>query len=167
MDRTNPMDKHVEAMASVRGFDAGPVTAQLFGNAAKEHMEKYGSTKEHLAKIAHKNHKHSTNNPYSQFQKEYSLDQVLNGKKIYEYLTLLQCCPTSDGSGCAILASEDYVVRNKLQHQAVEIVGQVMSTDFSSTFNDKSCIKLVGSDMTKSACEKLRSQCGLSPADAP
>jgi len=165
-DRTNPTLKHFEAMTEMRDIAAAPMTPQLFGNAGLEHMEKYGTKPEHFAKIAWKNHKHSTNNPYSQFQKEYSLDQVLNGKKIYEYLTLLQCCPTSDGSGCAILASEDYVVRNKLQHQAVEIVGQVMSTDFSSTFNDKSCIKLVGSDMTKSACEKLRSQCGLSPADA-
>jgi len=165
-DRTNPTLKHFEAMTEMRDIAAAPMTPQLFGNAGLEHMEKYGSKPEHFAKIAWKNHKHSTNNPYSQFQKEYSLDQVLNGKKIYEYLTLLQCCPTSDGSGCAILASEDYVVRNDLQHQAVEIVGQVMSTDFSSTFNDKSCIKLVGSDMTKSACDKLRSQCGLSPSDA-
>jgi len=165
-DRTNPTLKHFEAMTEMRDIAAAPMTPQLFGNAGLEHMEKYGSKPEHFAKIAWKNHKHSTNNPYSQFQKEYSLDQVLNGKKIYEYLTLLQCCPTSDGSGCAILASEDYVVRNNLQHQAVEIVGQVMSTDFSSTFNDKSCIKLVGSDMTKSACDKLRSQCGLSPSDA-
>ena len=36
------MDKHVETMANLRGFEPNPVTAQLFGNAAKEHMEKYG-----------------------------------------------------------------------------------------------------------------------------
>jgi sterol carrier protein 2 len=35
----------------------------MFGNAGKEHMEKYGTTPEHLAKIAYKNHKHSVNNP--------------------------------------------------------------------------------------------------------
>lgn len=63
MDRTNPMDKHVELMADIAGIDASPITAQMFGNAAKEHMEKYGTTPEHLAKIAYKNHKHSTKNP--------------------------------------------------------------------------------------------------------
>lgn len=36
------MDKHLETMVNLRGFDNSPVTAQLFGNAAKEHMEKYG-----------------------------------------------------------------------------------------------------------------------------
>lgn len=165
-DRTNPTLKHFEAMTEMRDIAAAPMTPQLFGNAGLEHMERYGTKPEHFAKIAWKNHKHSTNNPYSQFQKEYSLEQVLNGKKIYEYLTLLQCCPTSDGSGCAILASEDFVKSRGLEHQAVEIVGQAMSTDFSSTFSEKSCIKLVGSDMTKSAVEKLEQQCGLRPADA-
>lgn len=57
------MDKHVEAMCDIAGFGAGPVTAQLFGNAGMEHNNKYGSTPEHLAKIAYKNHKHSVNNP--------------------------------------------------------------------------------------------------------
>lgn len=50
-------------MADVAGLDASPVTAQMFGNAGKEHMEKYGTRPEHLAKIAYKNHKHSVNNP--------------------------------------------------------------------------------------------------------
>ena len=67
-DRTNPLDKHVEVMMnSEHGIEASPMAAQMFGNAAREHMAKYGTTPEHLAKIAHKNHKHSVNNPNSQF----------------------------------------------------------------------------------------------------
>lgn len=57
------MDKHVGAMAELVEIDGSPITAQLFGNAGKEHMMKYGTTAEHMAKIAHKNHKHSKNNP--------------------------------------------------------------------------------------------------------
>lgn len=57
------MDKHVEVMAEVAGMDGSPITAQLFGNAGKEHMAKYGTKPEHFAKIAYKNHKHSANNP--------------------------------------------------------------------------------------------------------
>lgn len=58
------MTKHVEIMAEICGIDHTPITAQMFGNAAKEHMERYGTKPEHLAKIAYKNHKHSVNNPY-------------------------------------------------------------------------------------------------------
>ena len=63
-DRTNPLDKHVEVlMNSEYGIEPSPMAAQMFGNAAREHMKKYGTTKEHLAQIAYKNHKHSVNNP--------------------------------------------------------------------------------------------------------
>ena len=51
--------------------------------------------------------------------------------------------PTSDGAACAILASEDFVRRHRLQSQAVQIIGQAMRTDFPSTFEEKSCMKVV------------------------
>lgn len=51
--------------------------------------------------------------------------------------------PTSDGAACVVLASEDFVRRHNLQPQAVQIIGQAMYTDFSSTFNQKSCMKMV------------------------
>lgn len=50
--------------------------------------------------------------------------------------------PTSDGSACAIIASEDFVRKHGLEHQAVEIVGQTMATDLPSTFKEKSCMKV-------------------------
>ena len=78
------MDKHVGVMVEARGFAPAPAAPQMFGNAGREHMEKYGTfpfqacpwlwstprahpcagtKKEHFAKIAWKNHKHSVNNP--------------------------------------------------------------------------------------------------------
>jgi sterol carrier protein 2 len=50
--------------------------------AGKEHMEKYGTTQEQLAKIAEKNHRHSAANPYSQFQDVYTLEQILKSPKV-------------------------------------------------------------------------------------
>ena len=76
MDRTIPMDKHIGMMVELRGYESGPPAAQIFGNAGREHMERYGTTPEHFAKIAYKNHLHSTRNPYSQFQDEYSLSLI-------------------------------------------------------------------------------------------
>jgi sterol carrier protein 2 len=43
MDRTNPMDKQLQVMVDLRGFESAPPTAQFFGNAGREHMEKYGT----------------------------------------------------------------------------------------------------------------------------
>jgi sterol carrier protein 2 len=106
------------------------------------------------------------NNPYSQFQDEYTLEQIMNAPMVYEPLTKLQCCPTSDGPGAAILVSEDFVRKHKLQAKAVEILGMAMTTDFPSTFDEKSCIKLVGSDMTRKAAQKVYEQSGLGPENA-
>ncbi|XP_069498279.1 sterol carrier protein 2-like [Ambystoma mexicanum] len=165
IDRTNPLDKHIDVMVNKYGITGAPITTQLFGNAGKEHMEKYGTKLEHFAKIAWKNHKHSTNNPYSQFQDEYSLEQVQNSRKVFDFLTMLQCCPTSDGSAAAILGSEEFVRKHKLEHQAVEIVAQEMVTDLSSTFDKSSVIKAVGFDMSKHAAEKCYRKSGIKPED--
>jgi acetyl-CoA acetyltransferase len=162
-DRTNPMDRHVRLMAELRGFAPAPPAAQMFGNAGREHMERYGTTALQFAKIGWKNHKHSVNNPYSQFQDEYSLESILGAPMVYEPLTKLQCCPTSDGSGAAILVSADFVKKHGLENKAVEILGMAMATDFSSTFTERSCIKMVGSDLSTAAARKVYEQSGLGP----
>ncbi|KAK2490740.1 hypothetical protein MC885_012296 [Smutsia gigantea] len=163
--KTNPMDKHVEVLINKYGLSADPVAPQMFGCAGKEHMEKYGTKVEHFAKIGWKNHKHSVNNPYSQFQEEYSLDEVMTSRKVFDFLTILQCCPTSDGAAAAILASEAFVQKHHLQPKAVEIVAQEMVTDFPSTFEEKSIIKMVGFDMSKEAARRCYEKSGLRPSD--
>ena len=164
-DRVNPLDKHAKAMIDKRGFEKAPPAPQFFGNAGREHMEKYGTKPEHFAKIGWKNHKHSVNNPYSQFQDEYSLEDIQNAPTVYEPLTKLQCCPTSDGAGAAILASEAFVRQHGLQAKAVEIAGMTMTTDTISSFDDQSDMKLVGYDMTRDAARKVYEQSGKGPED--
>jgi acetyl-CoA acetyltransferase len=136
----------------------------MFGAAGREHMDKYGTTAEHFAKVGYKNHKHSVNNPYAQFQDEYTLDDILSAPTIYGPLTKLQCSPTSDGSGAAVLASERFVDEHGLAGHAVEIVGQAMVTDMANTF-DGTAAALVGKHMTRAAAEKVYMQAGLTPDD--
>jgi sterol carrier protein 2 len=164
-DRTNPMDKHAEAMFAVRAPEASPPAPQMFGNAGREHMERYGSTPDHYAWIGWKNHKHSVNNPYAQFQTEYSLEDVKAAKMIHEPLTKLQCSPTSDGSACAIVASERFVDAHDLWDRAIEIAGQAMVTDLRSTFDEGSCIKVVGYDMSEEAARRAYEEAGVGPDD--
>lgn len=164
-DRTPPMDKHLEVMINKEGLAAAPLTPQMFGNAGKEHMKKYGTKPDHFAKIAYKNHLHSVDNPLSQFRTKYSLEDIKNSKMVFDPLTKLQCCPTSDGSAAAVLASAEFVKKHNLQDKAVEILGMEMATDLSSTFNENSCIKLVGYDMTKTAAKKLFQKTGITPND--
>ncbi|KAL1921387.1 uncharacterized protein VTP21DRAFT_11103 [Calcarisporiella thermophila] len=164
-DRTNPMDLHVGNLIEMCGFEPkAPIAAQIFGNAGEEYIKKFGARPEHLAKIAEKNHRHSALNPYSQFRDIYTLEQVLSSPKVFASLTKLQCCPTSDGAACVILASERFVKQHGLQDRAVEILGQAMATDSYKAF-EKSAIEVAGYDMTKHAAEEVYKRSGVSPQD--
>ncbi|RZS43501.1 acetyl-CoA acetyltransferase [Herbihabitans rhizosphaerae] len=162
-DREQPMMKHIQALAEISEVRFPPAP-WMFGAAGREHQEKYGTTDEQFAKIGYKNHKHSVNNPYAQFQEEYTLQDILDSREVYAPLTKLQCSPTSDGSGAAILASESFVDKHGLADRAVEIVGQAMTTDFQSTF-DGTAKSIVGFDMAKQGAQRVYEQSGLGPED--
>ncbi|KAI7905679.1 thiolase-like protein [Cokeromyces recurvatus] len=164
-DRTNPLDHVNIVMMQECGFDPkAPAAAQIFGNAGIAYMEKYGATSEHLAKIAEKNHRHSSKNPYSQFREIYTLEQVKQSPKVFGPLTKLQCCPTSDGAGCAILANENFINKYNLWDQAVEIVAQVMATD-SPRMLTTDAIEWAGCDMTRRAATDAYKKAGITPND--
>ena len=151
-DRANPTGKSGEMMMDTRGIDSkAPGAAQMFGNAGREYMEKYGAEAGDFAEIARVNHAHSVKNPYSQFRDVYTLDQVKGSPMIYEPLTKLQCCPTSDGAAAAVVVSEMFLrKRPELRDRAILIAGQAMATD-SPTLFSRSAIDLVGFGMSESA----------------
>jgi acetyl-CoA acyltransferase len=166
-DREQPMVKHVGALTELYEFSF-PAAPWMFGAAGVEHMEKFGSTPDHFAWIGWKNHKHSVNNPYAQFQTEYTLDEIKEAKVIYEPLPLtrLQCSPTSDGSGAAVICSERYLdAHPEMAERAVEIVGQAMVTDTPETFEDKSARSIVGVKMSKKAADLVYEEAGFGPTD--
>ena len=162
-DREQPLMRHLQALAELYEF-AFPPAPYMFGAAGREHMDKYGSTPEQFAKIGVKNHRHSVNNPYAQFQTEYSLAEILDAPTIYAPLTKLQCSPTSDGSGAAIVASERFVDEHGLADRAVEIVGQAMVTDLQNSFAGTAAA-LVGVHMTELAARQVYEQAELGPED--
>lgn len=165
-DSVNPLDKHVEVLNETFGLEPSPILAQMFGNAAREHVEVYGTKPEHFAKVALKNHKHSVHNERSQFQQEYTMEEIVNSRVVHAPLTKLQCCPTSDGSAAAILCSEHFLAqRAHLKAQAVEIVGMSMATDVGSAFCENSNIKMTGFDAVVRAAQELYAKCDASPAD--
>nr|CAG8625120.1 5841_t:CDS:2 [Entrophospora candida] len=161
-DRTFPI---VEVSSRIKDLDNSPLMAQLFGNAGIEYCNKYNATYDHMAKISEKNHLHSSKNPYSQYNKIYTLEQIKSSPKIYGPLTNLQCCPTSDGSATVILASETFIKKNKLENQSIEIVDQILSTDSPSLLDTKSFMDLVGFNMTKIAAMKIYERSGVYPND--
>ncbi|KAF8257791.1 hypothetical protein EI94DRAFT_1774353 [Lactarius quietus] len=106
---------------------------------ATEHFRKYGGGVEHPAKRAAKNHKHSVNNPYSQFRAGYDEAAYM-------------CNPTSVAQSCArYTRNEAFVHDNKLENQAIELVATGIATDYLDAFAGRSAIEAVGYRMTQRA----------------
>jgi acetyl-CoA acyltransferase len=165
-DRTPAMDKHVARMFELRPPEPSPFAPQMFGNAGRDHMERYGSNADHYAWIGWKNHKHSTGNPYAQFQDEYSIDEIKAAWMIHSPLTKLQCSPTSDGAAAAVIASERFIEERDLWEHAIEMAGQAMVTDLRSTFDESAdCIRIVGYDMSAEAARKAYEEARVGPHD--
>ncbi|EGR45909.1 uncharacterized protein TRIREDRAFT_5270 [Trichoderma reesei QM6a] len=166
-DRANPTGTTLKLMAETRGVVAdAPGAAQMFGNAGREYMERHGATADDFAEIARVNHAHSPNNPYSQFQQVYTLDEIRRSPTIHAPLTKLQCCPTSDGGAAAILVSREFLEKRPphVRAQAVEIAGQCLATDGASVFSG-SAIDLMGYEMTRRAVEAATREAGISARD--
>ncbi|MCY0931587.1 beta-ketoacyl synthase N-terminal-like domain-containing protein [Streptomyces sp. H27-H1] len=163
--KTSPVARHYGIMAAGHGFEMSPPTAQIFGNAAREHMKLYGTTAAQLAAVGAKNHRHSANNPNAQFQDVYTVEEILAAKTIHEPLTKLQCSPTSDGAAAAVVVSERFVERHGLEGRAVEIVAQSMTTDTEASFSSGTCIDAVGKPMTAAAGRAVFASSGLGIGD--
>ncbi|WP_405601376.1 MULTISPECIES: lipid-transfer protein [unclassified Streptomyces] len=163
--KTSPVARHYGVMAAKHGFEMSPPTAQIFGDAAREHMEKHGTTEAQLAAVGAKNHRHSVNNPYAQFQDPYTVDEILAAKTIHAPLTKLQCSPTSDGAAAAVVVSERFVELHDLGDKAVEIAAQAMTTDTGESFASGSCIDVVGQPMSRAAATRVYEASGLGIED--
>ena len=163
-DRTNPMDRHAELMNDVQGFTQAPPTAQFFGGAAREYRWRYGTKRETFAQISVKARKHASKNPFALFNDVLSLEQVMASEEVFEPLTRYQCCPPTCGAAAVVLASDDFAKKHGAE-RPVYIAGQAMTTDYETTFSEKSMIKAIGYDMAKECAQKVYAQAGIGPGD--
>ncbi|KAK4942096.1 hypothetical protein LTR10_018132 [Elasticomyces elasticus] len=164
-DRPSPMGLGTAMMEETHGKHGSPRNAQFFANAGTEYMEKYGAEARDFAEIARVSHEHSSRNPYAQFNQVYSLEEVEKSPMIHFPLTKLQCSPTSDGAGSAIIVSQKFLdSRPELKSHAILMAGQSLMTDSPALFS-RSAMDLVGYDMTKRAAKVALAEAGVSPRD--
>ena len=150
------VDAHLAALPAA-DRDGTPLTAWFFAQAAEEHMHRYGSTAADLARVAAKNHEHSTRNPLAQFRRPFTVDEILADRPVAGPLTRTQCSPLSDGAAAAVVVSE----RAARPGRDVEIVAQRMVTDTADSFEGGSAIAVVGAPMTRRATAGVLADAGV------
>ncbi len=97
----------ISEQASYRTIMGLAVMPATYALQTQRYMADYGATPEMFAQVSVKSHRNGALNPYAQYQKEVTLDEVMSSRLVAEPITLLQCSPTTDGaSGVVICAAE-------------------------------------------------------------
>jgi len=144
----------------VEGNIGSGLMPAVFAQAGVEHMRKYGTTVEQFAKCAAKNHKHSVHNPYSQYQQDMTLEDVLNARMVAWPNTLYMCCPTGDGAAAAVLCSMD-----KARQYTTKPVKVAASALTSDPYTPRNPTMWDFNAVTRNAANAAYEQAGLGPKD--
>jgi acetyl-CoA acyltransferase len=147
---------------STEGRIGSGLMPAVFGQAGMEHMRKYGTKLEHFAKISVKSHKHATRNPFSQYQNEVSLEDVMNARMVAYQNTLYMCCPTGDGAAAAILVSEDKLKQLAGGRKRARVAASILTSD---PYTERDLTLPDVNTLTRSAAQKAFDMAGVAPKD--
>jgi acetyl-CoA acetyltransferase len=147
---------------STEGRIGSGLMPAVFGQAGMEHMRKYGTKLEHFAKISVKSHKHATRNPFSQYQNEVSLEDVMNARMVAYPNTLYMCCPTGDGAAAAILVSEDKLKQLAGGRKRARVAASILTSD---PYTERDLTLPDVNTLTRRAAQKAFEMASVGPKD--
>jgi acetyl-CoA acetyltransferase len=146
---------------SPEGLFGSGTTPAMFAEAGMVHAGRYGTTMEQFARVAVKNHRHSTMNPKAMYQRETPLEEVLSSEMIATPLTKLMCSANVDGAAAAILVSEKKARQLGLS-RAVRVLGSALASD---PYQARNPVLLDGDSVTRLAVSKAYEMAGIGPQD--
>jgi acetyl-CoA C-acetyltransferase len=139
---------------------AGATFPALFAMIAQRHMSQYGTTREHMAAVAVKNHANGAKNPDAHMKKVITMEQALAGKPVADPLTVYDCSLVSDGAASVILAPLERA--QEFTAKPVRVLAVVQTSDHVA-LDQKDDITYFRA--VKTAGEKAYRMAGLTPAD--
>lgn len=104
----------------------GMLFAGIYAMRFRSYMEKYGVTREQLAAVAAKNHLHGSMNPHSQYQKPYSVAEILESREVADPITLLMTCPLGDGAAVALVGTKE--MAQQMGKRPVKVASSVLGS---------------------------------------
>ncbi|MFZ4517734.1 MAG: thiolase family protein [Microthrixaceae bacterium] len=119
---------------------------------------------EQFAKVAEKNHAHSTLNPLAQYQRPYSLEEIMQAEMLAYPNTLPMCCPTGDGAAAVVLVSDARLrtLDPDVRRRAVKISASVMTSD---PYDPSGLAHPDVNTLTRLAADRAYEQAGVDPRD--
>lgn len=144
------------------GTDNMPGT---FAQVGMEYGHKYGgATFELFAKIAEKNHAHSTLNPLAAYTKRMTLDEIMNDVMIAYPNTRSMCSANCDGAAAAVVVSGSKLktLSKEQQRRAVKVSASILTSD---PYQEACQVLPDVNTLTRIAAKKAYEQAGVGPDD--
>lgn len=164
-DRPSPLEEFLHiADETYEEAAKVPMALRLFGGAGLEYQEKYGISDAAFAMVTVKSRRHAATNERAIFRDPVTVEAVLDSPRYFGPLTRLQCCPPTCGAAAAVVCSKKFAKKHGLDSR-VRIAAQALTTDFASTFEEKSMMKVVGFDMARAAADQVYEAAGIGPED--
>ena len=153
------------AVTGVDGYLGTEGMPGVFAQAGMEYANDHdGVGFEQFAKVAYKNHLHSTLNPLAQYRKEFSMDEIMGAPTMSYPNTILMCCPTGDGAASAVLVSGERLksMAKKVQKRAVKVSASVLTSD---PYTEASQVQPDVNTLTQNAAARAYETAGVDPKD--
>jgi len=127
----------------------GATFPALYALMARRHMIDFGTKEEHFASVAVKNHANAAKNKFAQFQKEITIQDVMDSRPVASPLKILDCSPVSDGAAVAVLVPLEEA--RKYNDTPIEVVASAQTSGAIALHNRRTFTSLYA---TKMAAEK-------------
>lgn len=132
----------------------------IYAALCRNHMAKWGTTQRQIAAVSAKNHQHSVHNPWSQFRKSFTIDEVLGSPPISYPLTLPMCAPVTDGSAAAIICTEEGLKRiGADRSRCIKVAASVVRSASSRSIDQHEL------NLARLAANQAYEIAGLGPSD--
>jgi len=153
------------SVMGVEGILGTTLMPGVFAQAGQEYAYEHdGVGFEQFAKVAEKNHAHSTLNPLAQYQKKFSLEEIMNARMVAYPNTLPMCCPTGDGAAAIVLVSDAKLktLSKEQQKRAVKISASVLTSD---PWAERGQVQPDVNTLTRNAAQQAYDKAGIGPDD--
>jgi acetyl-CoA C-acetyltransferase len=159
-----PIEETTQILAEAADWEsetlAGATFPSLFALMARRHMFEFGTSRAHLSAVAIKNHHNAFRNPYAQFHKEITEDDIARSAMIADPLTLYDCSPVTDGAAAVVVTTAEHA--HDLPGREIKVLGFGQASDSLSLFRREEMSCLVAA---RKASQRAYQMAGIEPKD--
>jgi len=161
------VDKHGDGRRAAnkdgleRLSETATIPAAKFAMMARTYLRERGASVEEMANVAVKNHGNAARNPFAQFRKPRTLEQVLASPRVVGDLTVQQCCPRGEGAAAVMVVSGNAIRKLGLDaRRCVRVKASVAGSERPEAQYGDSAVELV-----RTSAQAAFDQAGIAPKE--